>query len=194
MIKFKWAVSLVLVIIVFSAFYVPVFAAEEITGLAVSLPEAGQVPSIISKTAQKDKAAIVLISSIVSGTAIIPSFTIELGAGSLVGTWESTYETVTFTEDGQFTVRGYYTDGTTYLFSGTYTIQGDYIAFNYVDVGVVEQPFSISGDILTLSYTNEAGQLISVEYEKAGGTATSDDASILENLMFVREEGQMRRF
>src|SRR3989338_5696071 len=70
---------------------------------AVKLPE--KEPDIITKTAQLDKASVVLIYSIVAGTASMPDFKIVPGGNTeitIVGTWQNAAETVTFTQGGAF--------------------------------------------------------------------------------------------
>jgi len=79
-----------------------IFSSTSVLG-AVSLPD--KVPGITTQTAQKDKAAIVMIQSVVSGTVSWPAYTIELAADeSIVGTWQTTdgTDTVIFYANGVF--------------------------------------------------------------------------------------------
>lgn len=160
-----------------------------ITSEAVSLPD--KTPNIITQTAQKDKAAIVLIQSIVSGTAVMPSFSMVQGGSSssgegIVGTWQSSIETITFTADGQFSGSSPQSGS----FGGTYTTQGNVLTAVYIiPVYVTAQfTFSVSGDTLTLSST----QYGTSTYTRLGSTSTSsgDVVADAENLMVVKETGK----
>jgi hypothetical protein len=62
--------SAILMVLIFALLVLPL-------ALAVSLPD--QAPDIVSATAQKDKAAIVLIRTIISGQAVYPSFELQFG-------------------------------------------------------------------------------------------------------------------
>jgi S1-C subfamily serine protease len=155
--------------------------------IAISLPE--QVPGIAARTAQKDKAAVVLINSIVTGTAVMPSFSLiqggTAGSGGLEATWQSPLETVTFSQGGQFTG----TNLQTGFFSGTYSVQGNTITatFTYPIPTVVVFTYTISADTLTLSNP----QLGTDVYTRATpATPASDD--VVENaktLLIVKQEG-----
>ena len=184
--KTRLLVNSVIIVMLCSMFQILAFAADDITGLAVSLPEEDHTPNIISQTSQKDKAAIVLIHSIVTGTAILPSFSIVAGPGSVVGTWQAATETVTFTQDGQFSSNGVY-EGTAYVITGTYETYGDTLYITYITPvqGTGELTFSISGNTLTL-YTSGSGY---VDYVKVGGGTADEDIAAVENLMFVPDEG-----
>ena len=160
-----------------------------ITSEAVSLPD--KTPNIITQTAQKDKAAIVLIQSIVSGTAVMPSFSMVQGGSSssgegIVGTWQSSIETITFTADGQFSGSSPQSGS----FGGTYTTQGNVLTAVYIiPVYVTAQfTFAVSGDTLTLSST----QYGTSTYTRLGSTSTSsgDVVADAENLMVVKETGK----
>ncbi len=160
-----------------------------ITSEAVSLPD--KTPNIITQTAQKDKSAIILIQSIVSGTAVMPSFSMVQGGSSgggegIVGTWQSSIETITFTTDGQFSGSSPQSGS----FGGTYTIQGNVLTAVYViPVQVTAQfTFSVSGDTLTLSSTQYGTSI----YTRLGSSSTSsgDVVADAENLMVVKETGQ----
>ena len=96
----------------------------------VPLPD--KVPGITTQTAQKDKAAIVMIQSVVTGIVSWPSYIMELAADeSIVGTWQSLdgTDTVIFYANGEF--GGSYTP-TSLSYSGTYTIQGNILTIAYV--------------------------------------------------------------
>ncbi len=163
-------------------------ASAEITSLAVSLPD--KTPNIITQTAQKDKSAIILIQSIVSGTAVMPSFSMVQGGSSggegIVGTWQSSVETLTFTADGQFSGSSPQSGS----FGGAYTIQENVITALYIiPVQVTAQfTFSVSGDTLILSST----QYGTSTYTRLGSTSTSsgDVVADAENLMVVKETGK----
>ena len=153
---------------------------------AISLPE--KPPNIIGQTAQKDKAAVVYINSIVTATAVMPSFNLVEGAtdgtGSIVGTWQSA-ETVTFTADGNF----YGTSPDTPQYSGTYTTQGNILTVNYIIPrrGTVQFTFSVSGNTLVLSNP----QIGTYTYTRVGGDSTEgvDVVTLAEKLEIVREQG-----
>ncbi len=162
-----------------------------ITSEAVSLPD--KTPNIITQTAQKDKSAIILIQSIVSGTVVMPSFTTIQGGsssgGGLVGTWQSSYESITFTADGQFSGSSPQSGS----FGGTYTTQGNVLTAVYIiPVQVTAQfTFAVSGDTLTLSSTQYG---TSVYTRLGGGSAsTGDVVANYENLIIVKETGQNAR-
>lgn len=143
---------------------------------AVSLPDTS--PNIVTKTAQKDKAAIVSINSIVTGTAVMPSFKLVqsgtggggTGTGSIVGTWQSDYETVTFTADGKFSGSSPQSGA----FSGLYGIQdGNLLTLNYLQPNVVTWQFlfTLSGDALTISNV-EIGTSTYTRVGTTGGTTS----------------------
>lgn len=164
-------------------------ASAEITSLAVSLPD--KTPNIITQTAQKDKSAIILIQSIVSGTAVMPSFSMVQGGGSsggegIVGTWQSSIETLTFTADGQFSGSSPQSGS----FGGTYTAQGNVLTAVYIiPVQVTAQfTFAVSGNTLTLSSTQYGTSV----YTRLGSSSTvsGDVVANAENLMVVKETGQ----
>jgi len=149
---------------------------------AVSLPD--NVPGITTQTAQKDKAAIVMIQSVVTGTVLWPSYTMELAADeSIVGTWQSTdgTDTVIFYANGVF--GGSYTGPNPLSYSGTYTIQGDILTITYTIpvINVVQFILFISGDTLTLD---------GYAYTKiSGATADDDIVAIAENFIFAVDTG-----
>jgi len=156
-----------------------IFSSTSILG-AVSLPD--KVPGITTQTAQKDKAAIVMIQSVVTGTVSWPSYTMELTVDeSILGTWQSTdgTDTVIFYANGEF--GGSYTP-TSLIYSGTYTIQGDILTITFTPSGEIAQfTLSISGDTLTLdgyAYTRISG-----------ATADDDIVAIAENFIFVKYAG-----
>ena len=155
---------------------------------AVSLPD--KVPNIIAQTAQKDKAAIVYIESIVTGTAVYPTYVMVqggavAGGGNIVGTWQHPQETLTFYANGEFTGNsiqiGY--------FSGTYATQGSILTINYVSpsMSTAQFTYSVSGNTLQLSHP----QTGTSTYTRAGTTSaqTTDVVANIQNLMIVREEG-----
>jgi|GEM_PF-806191 len=154
---------------------------------AVSLPD--EVPGITTQTAQKDKAAIVMIQSVVTGTVSWPSFTLQVaggGSGSIVGTWQSTdgTDTVTFYGNGEFN-GNYIGGGVSTPYSGTYSTQGNTLTINYLSPppqNTVYYTYTVTGDTLNLQ-----GYL----YTRIGGAAsTADDiVSIAENSVFVKDTG-----
>jgi len=152
----------------------------------VSLPD--KAPGITTQTAQKDKAAIVMIQSVVTGIVSWPSFTMELAAdGSIVGTWQTTdgTDTVIFYANGEF--GGSYTP-TSLSYSGTYTIQGNILTVTFTPSGdIVPFTFTISGDTLTL-YNPQTGE--SASYTMiSGATADDDIVAIAEDFVFVKYTG-----
>jgi len=157
-----------------------IFSSTSVLG-AVSLPD--EVPGITTQTAQKDKAAIVMIQSVVTGTVSWPSYIMELAADeSIVGTWQSTdgTDTVIFYANGEF--GGSYTP-TSLIYSGTYTIQGTILTITYItpDAGIEQFTLFISGDTLTLD---------GYAYTKISGATTDDDiVAIAEDFVFVRYTG-----
>ena len=173
MVKTKLLVSLVIIVAL-------IFSSTSVLG-AVSLPD--EMPGITTQTAQKDKAAIVMIQSVVTGTVSWPSFTLELAADeSIVGTWQSTdgTDTVIFYANGQF--GGSYTGTNPTTYSGTYTIQGDILTVTFTPSGdIVPFTFTISGDTLTLN---------GYAYTKISGATTDDDiVAIAENFIYVIDTG-----
>lgn len=153
---------------------------------AISLPD--KPPSIIGQTAQKDKAAVVYIASIVTATAVIPSYTMVEGTtdgtGTIVGTWQSGGETDTFTTDGSFS------GGTSQSqYTGTYIIQGNILTLNYITPRrtTVQFTFSVSGDTLVLSNP----QIGTYTYSRVGGssTASTDVVTAAENMQIVEDTG-----
>jgi serine protease Do len=145
---------------------------------AVSLPD--EVPSIATQTAQKDKAAVVLISSVVTGLVSWPSFTMKLAVDeNILGTWQHPAETVIFNADGRFSC---ITIDENEL-SGTYATEGNSITLYYAAPVIITEDFTytISGNTLTL---NE------YSYTKISEETTDDDiVAIAENFMFVMETG-----
>lgn len=149
---------------------------------AVSLPD--KVPGIVTQIAQKDKAAIVLINSIVTGTALIPSYTVQTGgATTIVGDWETQTETLTFTEDGRFSAT---ITATGARYSGTYETAGDVLTlyYTYPTDATVDYTYSLEGGYLTL-YDAEGR---AYTYNPAGGGGT-DVVANAENMVIVRETG-----
>ena len=172
----KKTLLLILILLLFST---PLFA--------VSLPQ--KPPNIIGQTAQKDKAAIVYINSIVTATATIPSFTIVQGntgggGGSIVGTWRSSVETIIFAADGSFSETNSQTQ-----YTGTYTIQGNILTLNYIipSRATAQFTFTLSDNTLSI-YNSRTGTLT---YTRLGGgqTTATDVVTIAENLKFVPDTG-----
>ena len=173
----------------FGIFSFSAFAAGDfdVTGHAVSLPD--KMPGIIAQTAQKDKAAIVLIKSIVTGTAVMPSFTMVQGGaantGSIVGTWQSNIETVTFTADGRFSGSSPQSGA----FGGTYTLQGNTLVAVYTSptAATFQFTYTLSANTLTLSHP----QVGTVVYTRVGANAQAgaDVVANAENLEIVRDTG-----
>ncbi len=161
----------------------------------VSMPDG--MPGIIAQTAQKDKAAIVLINSIVTGTAVLPSYqTVQGGTpasggggGSIVGTWQSAYETTTFTARGRFSGKNVQTGA----FRGTYSVRGNVITAKYTlpQQGTVQFTFSVSGNTLMISHP----QIGTTSYTRAGAgvqqqaQTSADVVANMMNLQLVRETG-----
>ena len=145
---------------------------------AVSLPD--EVPGIVTQTAQKDKAAVVLISSVVTGIVSWPSFTMELAVDeSILGTWQHPNETVIFNADGRFSC---ITIAESEL-SGTYATEGNILTLYYTApiITTVEFTYTISGTTLTLD---------GYSYTKISEETTDDDiVAIAENFMFVMKTG-----
>ncbi len=180
----------VALVMFFSIFSFSAFAAGDfdVSGYAVSLPD--KMPGIITQTAQKDKAAIVLIKSIVTGTAVMPSFTMVQGGGaaqtgSIVGTWQSNIETVTFTADGRFSGSSQQNG----VFSGTYTLQGNILVATYTlpAAATFQFTYTLSANTLTLSHP----QVGTVVYTRVGANAQAgaDVVANAENLEIVRDTG-----
>jgi len=144
----------------------------------VSLPD--EVPGIATQTAQKNKAAVVLISSVVTGVVSWPSFTMELAVDEgILGTWQHPAETVIFNADGRFSC---ITIEESEL-SGTYATEGNSITLYYAAPVIITEDFTytISGNTLTL---NE------YSYTKISEETTDDDiVAVAENFMFVMETG-----
>lgn len=184
---------LVLMIMLFSMFSFLVFAEkDEVTTFAVSLPD--KVPNIIAQTAQKDKAAIVYIQSIVSGTAVFPTYSIvpdggatTTGAGgNIVGTWQHPQETLTFYANGEFTGNSVQTKA----FSGTYTTQRNVLTINYVSpsISTAQFTYSVSGNTLQLSHP----QIGTYTYTRVGTTIQTGSADVVANVQnwaIVKDEG-----
>ena len=180
--KTQILISLVLVgMLIFST---PVFA-------SVSLPD--EVPNKITQVTQRDKPAIVMINTIISGTVSWPSFTLQVtggGSSSIVGTWQTAdgTDTVIFYANGVF--GGSYTGPNPVSYSGTYTIQGNTLTIIYVTPSpqTMQLTFTISGSTLIL-YNPQTG--VSASYTKiSGAVSTADDiVSVAENSMFVKDTG-----
>lgn len=166
-------VLFVLIVIIES--FTPVFA--------VSFPD--ERPDIVSATAQKDKAAIVLIRTIISGKAQYPSFEIQFAgaSGSIVGTWQHPNESFSFNADGTFhnwSINGQYD------LYGTYSISGNQITLTYTGQAPVTGTYSIAGNTLTLSFPT-AG--ITASYSRVGTAEQTDVVANAEAMQLVRIEG-----
>ena len=170
------------VFLVLNSFPVSAVTVGQQTGLAVAFP--AKEPDVIEKTAQLDKASVVLINSIVTGTVVLPSFQlVQNSAYLIVGTWEAGGETVEFTEDGRFSTTSQSTST-----SGTYYLQGNELTLNYLSPrqATLVLTFSISGDQLQLS----SQQVGAMTYTRvSGGAAASDVVEAAKSFEFVKEEG-----
>ncbi|MFH1234392.1 MAG: trypsin-like peptidase domain-containing protein [Candidatus Diapherotrites archaeon] len=168
--------SYFLVFLVFILAFLPL-------ALAVSLPD--QAPDIVSATAQKDKAAIVLIRTVISGQAVYPSFELQFGGtgGSIVGTWQHPSETFIFNADNTF--RNWSTDGQ-YNLQGTYAITGNSLTLAYSGQAPVTGTFAIAGNTLALSFPALG---VNASYTRAGAAASTDVVANAESMQLVRVEG-----
>jgi len=152
-------------LLVFGLLFVVLFSSAF---AAVNFPE--KEPDIITKTAQLDKASVVLIYSIVTGTASMPDFKIVPGGNTeitIVGTWQNAAETVTFTQGGAFSADE--TSGEN--FSGTYSVAGNVLTlyYSYPQITTAQFTFTLTANTLVLSNPN----IDSVTYARAG-TNTQD--------------------
>ncbi|MBU0898534.1 MAG: trypsin-like peptidase domain-containing protein [Nanoarchaeota archaeon] len=155
---------------------------------AVSLPD--EIPNIITQTAQKDKASVVLINSIITGTVLMPSYEMSFtgsttdDSGSIVGTWQAEGETLTFTSSGEFDGDSNYG-----YFSGTYSTQGNTLSLHYMYPYTIFAQFtySISGDSMVLS----SAMYGTATYTRIGSTTSyaSEVLTAAENMVLIREEG-----
>ncbi|MCX6802263.1 MAG: trypsin-like peptidase domain-containing protein, partial [Candidatus Diapherotrites archaeon] len=159
------------------------------SALAVTLPD--ERPDIVSATAQKDKAAIVLIRTIISGQAVYPSFELQFGAagGGIVGTWQGQSETgqsetFIFNEDSTF--RDWSTTGQ-YNLQGTYTTSGNSLTLAYEGMVPVTGTYAISGSTLTLSFPTLNAP--SASYTRSGTAASTDVVANAEAMQLVKVEG-----
>ncbi len=174
-------------IAVIAIFLLSIFILSSSGFAAVSLPDS--VPNIVAQTSQKDKAAIVYVQSIVSGDVVYPAFVMVQGAASgttgssIVGTWQSATETITFSADGRFAS----TDKTYGSYSGTYSAQGNVLSLTYDQTGsTVQFTFAISGNTLQLSHPNVG----TVSYARVGANVQAGSTDIVanaQNLQLVRD-------
>lgn len=148
----------------------------------------------VTRVAQVDKAAIVRIQSVVSGTVEWPSYGLveggTTGEAGLVGTWQTHGETVTFTEDGQFS--GTSDQGS--AFQGQYAVSEDVLELRYsAPVSTTVQfGFSVSGDTLLIAGTDG----VTYEYQRIDSGGESGDEDILarvSNLQLVVDTSQNGR-
>ncbi|HLC36371.1 MAG TPA: trypsin-like peptidase domain-containing protein [archaeon] len=162
-----------------------VFTQSSITGNAVSLPDV--VPGIISQTAQKDKAAVVMITTDVSGTWSMPSFElIEIIDSDVIGVWQLPEGTITsFDLDGRWETAGL--DG--FSNSGFFeTNNGRIKLFSDEGIGFIELNYYIAIDD-SLILTNPENPNDWIAYEYVGpAPAQQDIYARLNNLVLVRDE------
>lgn len=129
-----------------------------------------------------------------TGTAVLPSYQVVQGGAAagggenIVGTWQSAYETTTFTANGRF--KGNHTQ--TGVFRGTYSIRGNVLTvkYTYPQRGTVQFTFSVSGNMLMMSHP----QVGTETYTRAGSggqqaQTPEDMVANAMNLQFVRETG-----
>ncbi|WP_251341506.1 S1C family serine protease [Haloplanus halophilus] len=171
---------------------VPLVAAG-LAGCTGSVGGGGRIdvdqPGTVSRITQLDKAAVVHIQSVVRGTAVWPSYTLAEagtgGGGSLVGTWQTPGETVTFAENGQFS--GTFAGGGG--FQGLYSVQGDVLLLQYTSPvqTTVQYRYAMSGN--TLQVTGPDGS--SFQYQRLGAESGTggDLLSRVATLEITRETG-----
>ena len=157
------------------------------------------MPGPVSRTAQRDKAAVVHIQSIVSGRAIWPSYQFveraSAGGGdSIVGTWQTPGETVTFTADGRFSGH----NANAGAFQGTYSIRGSTLVLHYVSPAVTTAQLGYqvtsSGSARVLQIVSTDGSVYQYQAVGEGGEAGSGDlVSQIDQLELVKETGPAAR-
>lgn len=154
-------------------------------------------PGTIARVTQLDKAAIVHIQTIVTGTAVWPSYSLVDGAaaggGGIVGTWQGAGETVSFTPDGTFSGNSAQTGA----FQGRYTIQGNVLTLQYVSpvATTVQLQYSVSGGVLQIVGVD--GVTYAYQNVRASGPSGEGDVvaqvSALEVVRDTSQSGQIER-
>ena len=150
-------------------------------GYCVSLPD--EKPGIVSATAQKDKASVVLITTLVEGTLVYPSFEFMFVGGSIVGTWQHPQESFTFNSDGTF--RNWSTDQE-YDFEGTYSTSGEQITVTYAGQAPIKGSYIITDNTLRLSFPSLN---IEADYERIAGGGYANAVESAEAMQLVRLDG-----
>jgi S1-C subfamily serine protease len=134
-----------------------------------------------------DKAAVVLINSIVSGTVVMPDYEfIELIDSEIFGEWSFGSGIITFYSDGSW---GSQSPGET-TFTGTYYTQGGFLTM-YEDISgdSVESSYYIAVDG-RLILTNPDDSTDWIGYTYIGPASEDYDiATLAENLVLVPKEG-----
>jgi serine protease Do len=177
---------------------VGVAAAGSATALGQPDPDQegdGQRPGVISRTAQKDRAAVVHVYTDLVGTARWPSYQILQGGGAgsgLVGTWASASETFVFTADGRF---GLSVPGAG-VFTGTYETDGDLLTLTFEDAGQQIQfqyRISGSGSARTLELVDSEGSTFQYQYQGGGDDEPTDVVAQFANFELQPETGPTAR-
>lgn len=186
---------------------VPALAAVGLAGCTGSVNGGGsggttpQQPGTITRVSQLDRAAIVHIQSVVSGTAVWPSYSLvdaataaaAAGGGTIVGTWQAPGETVTFTQNGQFSG----TNSQVGAFSGLYSVQGSTLVLQYQApvATTVQLQHAVSDGMLQITGTDG----ITYQYQLTGGStagASATDGDIVSqvaNLQVMKDTSQSGR-
>jgi len=150
-------------------------------GYCVSLPS--ETPGIASATAQKDKAAVVLITTLVEGTLVYPSFEFVFVGGSIEGTWQHPEESFTFNADGSFrnwnTTQGY-------DFQGTYSTTEDTITLTYTGQAPVNGTYLIVDNTLRLSFPSVDAE---ADYERITGSSYASSIESAKAMQLMVLEG-----
>ncbi|SCA63904.1 Uncharacterized protein SCG7086_BI_00060 [Chlamydiales bacterium SCGC AG-110-P3] len=148
-----------------------------------------QTPGIVAKTAHKDKAAVVLIYSIVSGTAVMPDYyfldliTKGLIDQRVVGVWTGSERSLTLDMSGNFADRDSY--GIDY--KGTYTTEGSNLILQYDNGSVTRFLYEQTGNSLSISDPTNPGTAV-LDYTYTS-TAENDLISYANTLSVARVEG-----